>query len=824
MRDARVVAEKQIIWKQEKGNINTRQWWLRALLISVLLVLQTWGCYGLVSNILGFQGETGSVRFYLCAVLATLVICFWNEWSRAYRGEKRKPVGSLVLLIGLIVVLWFVYGGVTGELSEGLVALGDTYIHRWNIRSREYRLSGASVAMVQSAAEFVVLVLMSLFQILGGLLRKSKIVLLIPITLVSAGLLVVALPQWSELAILLMSGLMLFCVDSYESISWKSFIILAVSSLLVICVTGRFQEDAEQQMLSMNDDWFNFWENKEEFIHNFELPQLSLDKSMIDNEPPEFDDKQIILLTMSEMPVGSVYLRGYHCKDYADGVWGKDTKAFQEACRKYGISEDEATEKLIMFQHEQEDIGNNQLIEYEFSYTGIKGEYCYFPYGVGWENTPENYELTQDYLIKKKMNDREGKVLGWQQLYHLNTYVAVSEELSLFQDWYNGFVYENYLTVADNQKAVKNLANEISRDSQFIIYERALNPEQSSYNEVNTARLKVAYLVAEWLKRRGTYSLDLDELPFGTDAIEYFLETSKEGFCEHFASAGTLILRELGVPARYVTGYVVKSGETKASGNKYVATVLDSDAHAWTEIYLENYGWVPIEMTPGYSSVANITSTPQATATPQVTATPQPEDMDAPQESMSPSEEENPTEAPEDVEPTPEKEELTPEEELTREESQDGESQEGELQEGEKDIAKGQENVGSKLWAVSALLGVMVLLSLVGYRYKVSTKDRGKKRLGGYMRRGENEKAVKWINATIYQQLVHKERKYSGISDGEFLQALKREFPEAEEARWDAYFEIVRRAAYSEVEISAEEVKECYALYKVVRQSNRKDK
>ena len=61
----------------------------------------------------------------------------------------------------------------------------------------------------------------------------------------------------------------------------------------------------------------------------------------------------------------------------------------------------------------------------------------------------------------------------------------------------------------------------------------------------------------------------------------------------HFASAGTLLLRALGVPARYVSGYIadVTAGET--------VDVPDQNAHAWVEIYLRGYGWYPVEMTPG---------------------------------------------------------------------------------------------------------------------------------------------------------------------------------------------------------------------------------
>ena len=62
-------------------------------------------------------------------------------------------------------------------------------------------------------------------------------------------------------------------------------------------------------------------------------------------------------------------------------------------------------------------------------------------------------------------------------------------------------------------------------------------------------------------------------------------------------------MRELGVPARYVSGYRVENDEfTKTESQeeeyRYECSVPDSDAHAWAEVYLDDYGWLPVEMTP----------------------------------------------------------------------------------------------------------------------------------------------------------------------------------------------------------------------------------
>ncbi len=79
-----------------------------------------------------------------------------------------------------------------------------------------------------------------------------------------------------------------------------------------------------------------------------------------------------------------------------------------------------------------------------------------------------------------------------------------------------------------------------------------------------------------------------------TSYLEYFICRSREGYCVHYATTFVLIARSAGLPARYVQGYRLK----KSNGGYTVIT--DSDAHAWPEVYFENFGWVSFEPTPGY--------------------------------------------------------------------------------------------------------------------------------------------------------------------------------------------------------------------------------
>lgn len=76
-------------------------------------------------------------------------------------------------------------------------------------------------------------------------------------------------------------------------------------------------------------------------------------------------------------------------------------------------------------------------------------------------------------------------------------------------------------------------------------------------------------------------------------SMDDFLFNTKSGFCEHYASAFTLLMRAAGIPARVVTGYL--GGEFNSAGGHLV--VRQSDAHAWSEVWLEGRGWVRVDPT-----------------------------------------------------------------------------------------------------------------------------------------------------------------------------------------------------------------------------------
>jgi transglutaminase-like putative cysteine protease len=93
--------------------------------------------------------------------------------------------------------------------------------------------------------------------------------------------------------------------------------------------------------------------------------------------------------------------------------------------------------------------------------------------------------------------------------------------------------------------------------------------------------------------RTGGYTYTLEPGVYGDNTADEFWFDRKEGFCEHIASAFVVLMRNLGVPARIVTGY--QGGELNAVDNYWI--VRQSDAHAWAEVWQEGVGWVRVDPT-----------------------------------------------------------------------------------------------------------------------------------------------------------------------------------------------------------------------------------
>lgn len=93
--------------------------------------------------------------------------------------------------------------------------------------------------------------------------------------------------------------------------------------------------------------------------------------------------------------------------------------------------------------------------------------------------------------------------------------------------------------------------------------------------------------------RRERLSYTTEPALLGRDSVDEFLYDTREGFCEHFSSAFVFLMRAAGVPARVVTGY--QGGDMNPVDGKF--TVRQSDAHAWSEVFIAGRGWIRADPT-----------------------------------------------------------------------------------------------------------------------------------------------------------------------------------------------------------------------------------
>jgi transglutaminase-like putative cysteine protease len=102
----------------------------------------------------------------------------------------------------------------------------------------------------------------------------------------------------------------------------------------------------------------------------------------------------------------------------------------------------------------------------------------------------------------------------------------------------------------------------------------------------------ITVAVTEWLRNNITYADTIPAQPARQDAVDWFLFDLRQGFCNYYATAEVILLRSLGIPARWSIGYA--QGE-KLTDSLYI--VRQRDALAWPEVYFPEIGWVEFEPT-----------------------------------------------------------------------------------------------------------------------------------------------------------------------------------------------------------------------------------
>jgi transglutaminase-like putative cysteine protease len=173
-------------------------------------------------------------------------------------------------------------------------------------------------------------------------------------------------------------------------------------------------------------------------------------------------------------------------------------------------------------------------------------------------------------------------VRGGQEKYTVTSYISVADKAALRRasNIYPDYIKQKYLQLPSTlPQRVRDLAHKVAGE------------QDDPYDK--------AEVIEAFLRTTFRYAPTVRAPPPGRDPVDFFLFDLKEDFCEYFASAMVVMLRELGVPARVVEGYT--TGTLDPTTGKFV--VKELDAHAWVEVYFPSYGWIEFEPTPSQAPI-----------------------------------------------------------------------------------------------------------------------------------------------------------------------------------------------------------------------------
>lgn len=198
-----------------------------------------------------------------------------------------------------------------------------------------------------------------------------------------------------------------------------------------------------------------------------------------------------------------------------------------------------------------------------------------FEYEIQTHAYHGNWLISLDYpnqTVSGSILTRDGQVLNRKKYQEAQTY-------GLTSSW-----PQKYQTLPDT---VRQLALQLPADSEPQTRRWAKKLVQ----QYQDPEKLVEYVLNHFSQEAFFYSLAPPAL--GDHPVDDFLFTTRTGYCEHYSSAFVILMRAAGIPARVVTGY--QGGYYNRMGDYIV--VRKSDAHAWTEVWLQDQGWVRIDPT-----------------------------------------------------------------------------------------------------------------------------------------------------------------------------------------------------------------------------------
>lgn len=236
--------------------------------------------------------------------------------------------------------------------------------------------------------------------------------------------------------------------------------------------------------------------------------------------------------------------------------------------------------------------GGREKVDFIFDVKVSHGNLLFSANEASKANVPYQFQTGEDrnYSTSLRAVNRHQAVGPYQ----VTSFVSIADKAALRKSAlsYPAYIKQKYLQLPSSlPQRVRDKARQVAAD------------RPTAYDKAET--------IESWLRTTYRYSTVVKAAPAGRDPVDWFLFDLKEDFCEYFASAMVVMLRELGIPARLVEGYT--TGSFDPTIGKYV--VREQNAHAWVEVYFAGYGWIEFEPTPSeqvFSRADDLAGTPAA--------------------------------------------------------------------------------------------------------------------------------------------------------------------------------------------------------------------
>lgn len=559
----------------------------------VLLLINTAGAAGALLACLGLDFETVLRPFLFLGgmlVLCLLSVVLWSIQNRTWM------VRQWALLIGAFFVCILLF---RRNLADGLYWALQGMLERINERygvhlilnlAREADLLEQGMERVMLQATWSILAVMVPFiLLLGYAVVKKHALALLPAEAVwfVAACVMDDFPAyvWLVLCILGFSAVVIRGAFRDDERAGMQAVLIGGALLgVVMALVYRFavpymdsrydavQEARMELNRKINEEWIP---GMKSMLARFGVGSgTDVTGSLTRKTGTVYTSDEIYRVTFSSAPKSTVYLRGFVGKDYAGDEWkAAGDSDLERYYRGEGWELPESGGDLVNLTYDAFRYRSSGKVWVE-ELAG-PGSYTVYPYGT---QLTEDYKVHWDGTAERKSGSSE---------FFYNAPEDYSPERKLAG------------TAAENEARYREYVYDT-----FCEYPAEDFPELTDFLEKAGFRTDSVYDslkdVLEYLTGNAVYDLDVPNTPGGKDFVEYFLFESREGYCAHFASSAVLILRYLGVPARFATGYAAAPGDFRQGPDgTYSAVILDKQAHAWAEVYLDGIGWVPVEMTPG---------------------------------------------------------------------------------------------------------------------------------------------------------------------------------------------------------------------------------